>query len=313
MRVPSANIQEISPAASAAPSGVIDELVADIWRYKRWVGLLALVGLIVGGVLSSFMTKIYEADLEMAPARTERGNSGLSGLTSQFGDLAAMFGVSLLAGDNGSSSLNIAYLKSRQFRADFITRHNLMPILYASRWDARAQRWRQDGKPLPTLEDAVRYFEKKVLTVKEDRKGTLVTVSVRWRDRTLAAQWANDLVADVNAQARQRAIAEAQSSLKYLTSEMEKTTIVGLREAIGRLMENNINSIMLANVRRDFAFEVVDPATVPDEPHFVSPVRSLDAAVGLVIGGGMGMLAALLLARRRRMNEDRELPSASSR
>lgn len=297
-------VQETTQAPWSGSTGTLDRLILRLWSRKLLICAFALAGGIAGGLLSTLMTRIYEVEVVLSPSHTERTNANLSGLTSQFGDLAAMFGVALPGADN-NSSLNLAYLKSRQFTANFITENDLMPVLFAPQWDAQNRRWRSPPGKQPTMDDAVRFFSRSVLNVRDDRKGGLVTVVVRWRDRQLAARWANQIVADINSTARQRAIAEAQNSLKYLNSEIGKTSIVGLREAISRLMENNINSIMLANVRPDYAFQIVDPGTVPDQKHYVSPVPLLDAAVGGLLGALVGGVLVVLLARRQAIKDDR--------
>jgi len=44
----------------------------------------------------------------------------------------------------------------------------------------------------------------------------MLTISVEWRDRDVAAQWANQLVAQLNEEMRQRAIDEATGMILYL-------------------------------------------------------------------------------------------------
>jgi uncharacterized protein involved in exopolysaccharide biosynthesis len=297
MRAPTA----VSPSVPwEAPSSRLDELVLIVWQRKWLVISSAVVGMALALFLSRFMTRTYQAEIVLTPARQETAPGALGNLGSQFGDLAAIFGMNLPGSNSGDVAVNIAYLKSRRFAANFITQYDLLPVLFANRWDASRKQWRRPGRDVPTMEDAVRYLGKTVMLIKQDHKSGLVTLSVRWRDPQLAARWANQMVADSNAQARQRAVVEAQESLKYLSTELEKTSIVGLREAIYRLMENKIQSIMLANVRRDFAFEVVDPATAPDVDHYVWPILVINAAAGLLIGTLCGAIAAQLLARRQR-------------
>jgi uncharacterized protein involved in exopolysaccharide biosynthesis len=281
-------------------SNRLDELVVRAWERKWLVISSAVVGMALAVFLSHFMTRIYQAEIVLTAAHSETEPGGaLNNLGSQFGDVAAMFGVNLPGSSAGDIAVNIAYLKSRHFAAKFIAQYDLMPVLFAKRWDATRKQWRQP-EDAPTMEDAVRYLGKTVMTIKQDHKTGLVTLFVRWRDPQLAARWANQMVADTNTEARQRAIVEAEDSLKYLNTELEKTSMVGLREAIYRVMESKIQAIMLANVRRDFAFEIVDPATVPDVDHYVRPILLINAAAGLLIGTLCGAIAAQQLARRQR-------------
>ena len=283
----------------SAASSRVDEMIGRICDQKWLVALVAVLGLGGGIFKSALSTRIYEASVTVSPTKADRGSNALAAAASQFGDLAATFGVTLSGGGSGSSEVNLAYLKSRQFATGFIERNGLAQLFFSDEWDAKLKQWRLDksGKQ-PTIEDAVLYFEGRVRKIEEDRRTGLITLSVRWHDRHQATLWANQMVADINEQSRQRAISEARQSLEYLNKELNNTSLEGLREAIYGLMESNIKSIMLANVRRDFAFEVVDPATVRDANHYFRPSWSLNMAAGLLAGLLSGALLALLRTRR---------------
>jgi len=52
---------------------------------------------------------------------------------------------------------------------------------------------------------------------------------------------------------------------------------------------------MLANVRKEYAFKVIDPAVVADEGAYVWPKRFLLIWLGLIVGLSIGIFVALLL------------------
>ena len=113
-----------------------------------------------------------------------------------------------------------------------------------------------------------------------------------WSDPELAAKWANDMVASANARLREKAIEESQRSIEYLKREGEKTNVVAVQEAIGKLTEEQVKSVMLANVRDEYAFKVIDPAVMPEYRDIVRPRRALMLALGLVMGSLFGMMVA---------------------
>ena len=82
--------------------------------------------------------------------------------------------------------------------------------------------------------------------------------------------------------------------MTYLNNELEKARTVELRQVIHRLVETQIETIMLVNVRKDFVFRVMDPAVVQDVKRFVSPRRVLLAFIGLIFGGFLGLSIALV-------------------
>ena len=165
----------------------------------------------------------------------------------------------------GNSSIDevVAVLKSRAFIEKFITEKNLLPVLYASAWDNAVGAWAKDREP-PSLAQADAYFAHSIMSVDRDRGSQLVTLNVDWSDGAVAAEWANDLVARVNEEMRTRALEHAAKSVEFLEHELEQTPFVGTKDVISRLMENQINQRMLANVTDEYALRVVDRAMAPD-------------------------------------------------
>ena len=138
-----------------------------------------------------------------------------------------------------------------------------MPVLFEKRWDAARGQWKGPAEKQPTLAKAFKYFDKQVRTVVQDKKTGLITLQVDWKNRQLAAQWANDLAHRLNEEMRERSASKAESSLGYLEHELESTQTVATREAIGRLIEAQVKQRMMAHVTQEYAFRVVDRAMEP--------------------------------------------------
>jgi len=66
-----------------------------------------------------------------------------------------------------------------------------------------------------------------------------------------------------------------------------------MQESIGRLLETELQKLMLAKGNREFAFKIVDPAFVPKER--LRPKRAMIAIIGTLLGGLIGVFAALIL------------------
>ena len=100
-------------------------------------------------------------------------------------------------------------------------------------------------------------------SVDEDNKSGLINLSISWKDPVVAAEWANDLVKQLNEQLREKAIADSQKRVGYLEQELAKTTLQDMRGVLYNLLESEKQKAMLANVNEDFALEVIDPAVAP--------------------------------------------------
>lgn len=278
------------------------DLVHILWRGRWWV----LIGLVCGiglGIAAGFkMTRMWRAQVVITAAQPDRGMGALGALTGQMGDLGGLLGG--LGGLNGmlggNRNVNLAQLTSREFTESFIRRHDLMPVLFWKRWDAEKKRWKVAPDQVPTMNQAVMYFDKRIRQVREDKKTGLISMTIDWRDREVAAAWANQLITELNDTIRAETIHDSEQSLEFLEKELAKSQVVELREAIYRMMESNLKTAMLANVRRDFAFQIIDHAVSSDIDTYVRPNWMILGFFGAVFGVGCASFLVLLRAWFRR-------------
>lgn len=259
-----------------------------LWRvlahYKRVLLGVFLVGMLLATGVAFLSTPIYRAELVMAPVSQEESGK-LSSLAGQFGGLASLAGVNL--GSKGNSVDKVlATLKSRAFLVPFLKqemqRDNITP-LFASELTSE----------IPSTLDIYKIFSEDVLDIRKDNKTGLVTLGVEWRDPVLAARWANALVTRLNEHQRQTAINEAQQSIDYLNQQLNNTSVVDMQQAIYRLIESQTKVIMLANVKKEYVMQVIDPALVPEKP--VRPQRGLVLVLGAVLSVMIGVFIIFLL------------------
>jgi uncharacterized protein involved in exopolysaccharide biosynthesis len=275
----------------------------ELFRASRerwwWLLLGAILGLALGTAAAFLLRPVYQGKVLMVAVKDDAAAGGLAGLVGQFGGLASLAGISM--GSDSRRAENVAVLMSRGFTERFIRDENLLPILFASRWDAERKAWKPHlWKHDPTMADAVRKFDSKIRSLSEDRRTGVMTLVIEWRNRETAARWANLLVARANAELRKIAVADSRRNIEYLQREAADTSVAALRQSIYRVVETEVRREMLANVRPDYAFRVLDPAAVPDEREFVRPKRALLAAGGLVFGFLVALGLAIGVALQRR-------------
>ncbi len=259
---------------------------------KKLIALVTGFTTLVALVTAFLITPIYRAEVLLAPASTEK-TSGLGALAGQFGDLAALAGISIGGGDQTQEA--IATLKSRTLTEAFIKDNELMPILFDDEWDSEKKTWKeQDPKGVPTLWQAYEIFNK-IRTVSADKKSGLVTLGIEWKDPTLAAAWANDLVKRVNRQRQKEATEEAESSIRYLYKQLAKTSSIEVEQAIYRLIEAQTKNMMVAQAREEYAFKVIDAAVSPEKK--VKPKRMVIVVAGLMLGFIASISGVFIIAK----------------
>jgi uncharacterized protein involved in exopolysaccharide biosynthesis len=266
-------------------------LLAVLIRRRWWVLGATAVGLLVAGLAVWLITPIYRSTTVAFPANNKEGMGGLSSVLSQFSGVASMAGLDV--GESGNPEA-VAILSSRQFNERFILANGLMPILFHKDWDSSRNDWKSTVRRPKTLWDGYDYFVRKVRAVTEDRKSGLLTIHVDWSDRGLAAQWANQIVVQLNQEMRQRAIDEATGMVTYLNKELEKTDNLSLKEAVSKLIESEIKERALATVRYEYAYHVIDAAEPADPRHPTKPQVRVYLVFGAIAGLILGILAALL-------------------
>jgi len=274
-----------------------DEInLIDYWRIlMRFKWLIILITAIAGSAtiaMAFHMTPIYRAEATLAPVSEEKGG-GLAALAGQFGGLASLAGVNL-GGGGGKIEEAIATLESRAFTDQYIKEKGLMPILFHEIWDAQSKTWMVETKDdEPTYWQAYKVFDE-IRTLASDKKSGMYTLAFEWHDPELAKDWANDLVKRINAHQKKVAIEEAKKSIAYLENQLNETSVVEMRQSIFRLIEAQTKNIMLANVRDEFVFKVIDPAVVAEKP--IKPKKKLMAILGVIVGFMLGVFLAFFIA-----------------
>jgi uncharacterized protein involved in exopolysaccharide biosynthesis len=235
----------------------------------KWtIATFICVCTVLAGTLGWMRPKQYTVHVILAGTSTdsEGGHFGaLADAASSLGGLASLAGLSSPGEQQKWESITV--LESEDLTQNFIQQNNLLPVLYAKKWDANRNRWRDtDPQRIPTLWQANQYFKGKIRNVTVDDKSGLVTLTITWRNPVQAAAWANGLVKMTNDYLRTKAIDRSERSIAFLNEEAAKTTVVEARQAIYSVLESEIDKAMLARGTEEYAFKVLDPAFPPERP-----------------------------------------------
>jgi uncharacterized protein involved in exopolysaccharide biosynthesis len=248
------------------------------------------------GIAAVVMPKKYSATIVVAPAESRSvGGGGLSSLASEFGGIASIAGLSM--GGDSRKAEAVATLRSEVLARAYVQKKNLLPVLYADKWDAAAGKWREQAPSrVPTLWKASQLIDKTIRSVTENPKTGLVTLTITWTDPKLAAEWANDLVTATNDHLRAKAVVQIERNIDFLKQQAAATDIAEVRSAIYSILESEIKNAMLARGTDEYALKVIDPA-VPPERH-TSPRLSIWVGVALLSGLTVAVLFVLLSTAR---------------
>lgn len=285
------------------------ELFTVLWNGKIKIIAVTAVFAVASVIYALSLPNQYKATALLAPAQQESG--GLSGALGQLGGLASLAGVSIGGGDSSESQIAQQIMQSWSFIESFITDNQLeMPIYAVNRWSktsdelsidddiydtAKGQWLIEDDNTgelrAPTSWELFEEFDQR-LSVSEDKKTGLVSVSIEYYSPTIAKQWVDLYVQAINLHMQERQVNKVSTNIEYLQSQIEKTPIAEMQEVFYTIIEEQIKSKMLAEASPDYAFVAVSPSMVPEEKS--QPKRALICVLGTLLGGMFSVLWVLV-------------------
>ena len=263
----------------------LKELISFTKRNFKIITSVASIITIVTIIYSLLLTPVFRAEVVAIPSVGILSQSG----GSTTARLASLAGISLPGGSDANTTTAISLAESIKFNSMFIKDQNLLPRLFSNDWDEKNNTWKEDSEP--TDLGAVSTF-KDHYAIDFDKRDSIITFTVFWDNPKDAAELANEFVAAINSYIQQDAIDEAERSIEYLKNELSTTDLLETKTALFNLIESQMGKIMMANVKKDYAFKIIDPALPPLRR--ISPARTQMTIIGGVLGLILGFLFAFL-------------------
>jgi len=266
-------------------------LITICWKRRFLISAVIIVITLCAGLVSILQTPIYRASALLAPVTQEQNVGGMNSFANNIGALSNFSMV--LGGPNIEIETVLATLNSRLFLSTFISDNAIDLVILNEDGSPEAE----SGEPSSNQDIQAAYAEfARILNVSRNINTGLVEISMDWSNPQQAANWVNQLVRTLNTYIRASDINEARESIEYLNDELEKNSVIELRQVLFNLVEIQTRTQMLANVREEYALKVIDPAVVPLHP--VSPNRRVIVFSGLIFGLLFGALIAIIVELR---------------
>ena len=286
------------------------ELFGILWAGKIKIIAITAVFAIASVIYALSVPNQYKATALLAPAQADGG--GLSGALGQLGGLASLAGVSLGGGEGGEAQIAQEIMKSWSYIESFIADNNIAVEVYAAEgwnklsntlvidddlYDTAQNSWLIEDDDTgenrsPTSWELFEEFQKK-LSVSEDKKSGLVSVSVEYYSPQIAKQWVDMYVEAVNRFMQQRQVDKVTKNITYLQEQIEKTSIAEMQEVFYTIIEEQTKNKMLAEASPEYVFVAVSPSMVPEQKS--QPKRALICILGTLLGGMLSVLLVLIM------------------
>ena len=275
----------------------------DLWRvvWKRRKTIIWIVVILTFGTLfaSLFMTNLYQAKAIITPI-TQKDSSGGGGLAAILAQqMGVLPGISLPTSTSASEIVNL--LKSNVLGEKIITKYNLIPVLFYKKWDSEKKQWRvgnenesfnslswiasllrlvtpsppasvQKKDPnVPNIWDGLRALGD-IISIKFNMKENSISITAETSDPEFSAKLVDYYLVTLTDYMSAEARRVALTNRKYLEGQLGEASDPLIKQKIYNMIAQQIETSMMAEVKENFAFKVLDPPKVPDKK--IKPKRA---------------------------------------
>lgn len=292
------------------------EIFATLWAGKWIITGITTGFAVVAVVVALMLPNQYKSTAVLAPAQS--GSSAMmAGLASQFGGLASLAGIDIGGGKSDESQIAMEIMKSWGFVDKFIRVHGIeVEVFAATKWmhdtnelvideglyDTEQNKWVRNppfGKTVePTSWELYKEFKER-LNISQAQDTGLISVSFEYYSPQLSKLWVDAYIELINNHMRERRLEQVNRNIEYLRSQIEKTSIVEMKEVFYQIIEEQTKSKMLAEASPEYAFVTVSEAMVVEEKS--APNRVAICMFLAVLGAFMGVIIVML---RKYLRED---------
>lgn len=284
----------------------ITNLIIALWRSKLLIGVVVFISICTAIIYVKTIPDLYKSETLLMPSTTGSISSSNS-LLSQVSGLTGFGGLGAGSGAD-EVSVALAVLTSKTFIMNFIEQEGIGNILAAATgWNQEESTWIVESKLVQDYNDGkislLKLAEKFIgsnLNINEDRKTRIIKVSITTFSPLASKSWLEKLVSELNNEMKSRAISDAQKSIQFLEQQIAKTQVSDMKQIFYKLIEDQVKSVMLANVREEYILKTIDAPIVPEEKS--GPARIKIAFLICAFGFFVGCLIVISLGLYRSNN-----------
>lgn len=275
----------------------LSEIFLLIWDYKIFIAFVTSF-FAIGSIIYSLSIPNKYNSFALLAASSEK--ESLASNIGQFSGLAGLAGINLPS-DNGSKSEEAKErIKSFDFFKDyflpFIKLEDLMAvkewkiesdtIIYdESIFDVESNKWvRKVDYPkqaTPSQQESyTKYLE--ILKLSTNNETGFISLSIIHESPFVANQWVDLIILNINNSMREIDKKNAEKSINFLNETSKTTSIKSIQEAISKLLEIQMQTLMLASSNEEYVFKVIDSPRIPEIKS--SPDRALICIIGTLLG-----------------------------
>ena len=254
------------------------ETLTLLWSEKLKIVSVTFLFFVSALSFSVFLPNMYLSSAILKVVEAKGNNSDLSSITSRYGGIASMAGISLPS-TNSDGNFVVETIKSKDF------------LQHLLRFEDVENKLIDTNKSNQSFLDIYGTYEE-ALSIFIEKDTSFINLSFLHRDPVFASNFLKLIVTEINAITRSKDLKEAEDALQFLQEQIALTEKSSTRQAINMLIENELKTKMFVNIRNDYVVTYIDTPYVPESRY--SPKRSLICMIGSMIGLLFSVLVVLL-------------------
>lgn len=253
-----------------------------VWKRRYLVALTVAASVISTAVYSMRLPNLYESSAVITPVGSkDKGSKGLSLFSQQLGGAA---GITIPAPSSSTEITNL--LNSMMLREKIIKKYALLPALAGDEADAAGG---DEGKRLWA---GLRALDS-IIRVSSSAEENTISITAEFHDPGEAARIVDHFLDALTEQMTGEAKRVALANIGHLERQLGATSDPLIRQKIYNMIAEQVETSLMAEVKENYAFKVIDPPRVPDRK--TGPKRVKMLAMSFFVSLAAAIMLAFML------------------
>ena len=275
----------------------ISHFLNILWQKKLFILVLTCT-FAISSVYYSLSLNNYYKSSSLLVVISESDQNNQSSLMSQYSGLASMAGINLGSGGANSADIIIEQIKSRDFVKHLITFDGVLQNLIATKsYDTKSRgvlfdegmykngKWIREpknGNVIPSYIEAHQKFIGDTLSISKDDKSGLIKISIEHLSPYFSQSFLSLIISELNKLNGEYAKTESEAAIKFLLETTSETQISSLQNSINNLIEVQMKTLMLADIKEYYSIKPIDFPFLPEKKS--KPSRALICITLTILG-----------------------------
>jgi uncharacterized protein involved in exopolysaccharide biosynthesis len=245
-------------------------------RHKKLIMITVIVAVAATGIISFLSPRIYEAKAVIMPVAQQQEQNGMSAIASQFGITSTQ--------TSGASEI-VSLLRSTILMERVIKKYDLLPVFFGREDNGKGE--------AEKIWDGIRYLKNNIYTVTDNKREGIIELSVEFKDPEMSARIVTFILTELTDYMSSEAKRVAETNKRYLESLIDKNADPLIKQKIYTLIARQIEISMMAEVKENFAFKILDPPKIPDRK--IKPAIRMNIVLSFIISLFCGICLAFIM------------------